>query len=626
MRGIIMESTRTRIVSVIAAILSSALVASCALIPTDAPPLPAGGNAKPNCASAAISSCALPFPSNEFTSPDPNSATGLKVDVPTDVVPRHLTEQLGPGGTLEDSIAGANGFSAVTPVIFELDQRVDASSLPSNGGNVIQVLNERTGEPISIRAELPIDSLVRNGGHERVLMAWPQTSFEYGETYVAYLTNELESQSGRPFRRSLNLDDASTPAGNVAATVNKFTGIKSSSLLSATRFTIRTRDNATSTLMKMAAATRAMDHPVRHLVADVAPLIPAAAGIVRGEVLITDFRNDSGVIKSLDNPTGTWVPFMMVVPRRAPESGAAPVAIYGHGLSIMKESMIVVAETNAQRGVATIGIDVPNHGERQDGYGGYLLEVANPQGLGRLAAMTTQAPAEHVALMLAVQDHLDGMTFEFHDWLTGEPVSAPAIDGTRIFYQGTSMGGVLGLSFTAIAPEIEASYLQVPGTGIIDIIYHSLLWVGFMGVIPYHGEAGDSAAMIGVATLLFDRSDSVNLLPDLKANGTPTFVSYGVGDAIVPAFATERIINGLDLPLVGEQIGDLDIEFDVYDGDFPTNGFGFQQVYPESWDENWVGFGGHLAFMEGQGQHSLELWLDQLVASTPEGEPAAAAN
>lgn len=621
-----MKSTRTRIVSVVAAIVGSALVASCALIPTDAPPLPSGGNEKPNCASAAISSCALPFPSNEFTSPDPTSTTGLKVDVPTDIVPKHLTEQLGPGGTLSDSIAGANGFSAVTPVIFELDQRVNASSLPTDGGSVIVVFNERTGEPVAIRAELPIDSLVRNGGHERVVMAWPQTSFEYGETYVAYLTQELESQSGRSFRRSSNLDDASTPAGKVAATINKFTGIQSNDLLSATRFTIRTRDNATSTLTQMAAATRAMEHPVRHLVTDVAPLIPAAAGVVRGEVLVTDFRNDLGVIQSLDNPKGTWVPFMMVVPRRAPESGKAPIAIYGHGLSIMKESMIVVAETNAQRGVATIGIDVPNHGERQDGYGGYLLEVANPQGLGRLAAMTTQAPAEHLALLLAIQDHLDGMTFEFRDWLTGEPVTAPAIDGSRILYQGTSMGGVLGLSFTAIAPEIEASFLQVPGTGIIDIIYHSLLWVGFMGVIPYHGEAGDSAAMIGVATLLFDRSDSVNLLPDLKANGTPTFVSYGVGDAIVPAFATERIIDGLDLPLVGKQIGDLDIEFDVYDGEFPTNGFGFQQVYPESWDENWVGFGGHLAFMEAQGQHSLELWLNQLVAPAAEDEPAHTAN
>lgn len=614
MRGTTMRSTRTRIVGIFVALTSCALIASCAIIPTNAPPLPSGDNQQPDCASAAISSCALPFPSNEFTTADDASATGLRLAVPSSIVPKHLVEQLGPGASVEEITAGANGFSAVTPVIFELDQRVDAASLPLNGGTVVQVVNERTGERVPVRAELPIDSLVRNGGHERVLMAWPQTTFEYGETYVAFLTDELKSQSGQSFRRSNNLDDVSTPAGNVAASVKNLTGRESSTLLSATRFTVRTRDNATSMVEEMVAVTRAMDHPVRHLVVDVAPLIPSAAGIVRGEVQLADFRDEDGVITNLDNQSTIWVPFMLVMPRTAPPAGKAPVAIYGHGLSIMKESMIVVAETNAQHGVATIGIDVPNHGERQDGYGGYLLDVANPMGLGRLAAMTTLGPVDQVGLLLAIQQHLDGQSFEFRDMFTGAPIASPPIDGDRIFYQGTSMGGVLGLSFTALAPEIEASFLQVPGTGIIDIIYHSLLWVGFMGVIPYHGEAGDSAAMIGMATLLFDRSDSVNLLPDLHTNGVPTFVSYGVGDAIVPAFATERIIDALDLPLVGEQLSELDIDYSIYDGEFPTDGFGFQQVYPESWDENWVGFGGHLAFLEGKGMHSLNLWLGELTA------------
>ena len=97
-------------------------------------------------------------------------------------------------------------------------------------------------------------------------------------------------------------------------------------------------------------------------------------------------------------------------------------------------------------------------------------------------------------------------------------------------------------------PELDGAYLQVPGSGIADILYHSQLWVFFAGIIPSDATVGDAAALKGVATLLIDPAENSYVLDRLRDGGPPLFVQYGVGDGVVPNPMTERLATLAGLP------------------------------------------------------------------------------
>ena len=46
----------------------------------------------------------------------------------------------------------------------------------------------------------------------------------------------------------------------------------------------------------------------------------------------------------------------------------------------------------------------------------------------------------------------------------------PALDPTRIFWSGGSLGGIMGAMTVAVEPEIRAAALQVPGASFIQLL------------------------------------------------------------------------------------------------------------------------------------------------------------
>jgi hypothetical protein len=148
----------------------------------------------------------------------------------------------------------------------------------------------------------------------------------------------------------------------------------------------------------------------------------------------------------------SWEQFLMVLPRTPAGPDGAPVEIYGHGLTVSKETMFLVAGANADRGIATIGIDVPNHGDRRD-EGGYLLDIATPRGFGRLASIPAEAISDNVGLIEAVRTSLAGTDLApwRPDGTHGDGVAD--LDPSRLLYSGTSMGGVLGANSTGLFPS-----------------------------------------------------------------------------------------------------------------------------------------------------------------------------
>ena len=595
------------------AVVAAAAVAGCSPPPPSPPAAPAPATAAvvapPPCSAAAVHSCALPYPSDEQTVADPSTSTGRRVALSPDLVPAWLQSALGPGATISDAQDGADGFSSVGPVIFEVDRPVDPASLPEDGGDVVKVFDMQTGAAASIRVELSVDS-VRQGAPNTIVMAWPTVRWEPGHTYVARLTDGITSSFGRPVRPA-GLDGLGTFITTTREALARLEGDRWSSVLGATRFTVRSLATSTSRFDAMAAAARAADHPVRNLTA-VPPLIaPGGAAIVQGEVSLSDFRDADGRARPEHGPTPTWEQFMMVLPATPAGPDGAPVAIYGHGLTAAKETMLFVASINARRGIATIGIDVPNHGSRQGDEGGFLLELANPGGLGRLVSMPLQGEIDTVSLVEALTDHMGDIDVAG----TGEdgwmaPDGRPDLDTTRILYQGTSMGGVLGAASVSALPELKGAFLQVPGSGIADILYHSQLWPLFAGVVPWGASAGDAAALEGVATMLLDPAENTNLVERLRTSSFPLFVQYGVGDAVVPNWTTERLMSLAGLPFVGPEISPLKGSFTRTGSDaIPADGRGAAQVYNVHSGPETFGFLAHVSFVEPQAERLLDDWL-----------------
>ncbi len=564
--------------------------------PPETPDLP--------CAELAVHSCALPYPNDEFVAADPASVTGVRLAVPEALLPADLLAALGPGASFGEAFDGADGFSALSPVIFELDRAVDPASLPADGGEVLAVVDRTTGERAEVRAEVWTEAAF-HGGLGTIVMAWPVTRWEYGHTYAAGVGGLGGLFGSAPGRHAAVVD----PVGDTAATVNALEGaLDPGSLHSVTSFTVGSAESASRDLRTMDRVARSEDHPVRNLRSEPAWAFSHGAATISGEVRLSDFRDDDGVVHADRPPRHEWVPFVLTVPDDAGPAGA-PVAVYGHGLSINKESMLVVASTNARHGVATIGIDVPNHGARQENQGGYLFELTTPRSLGRLVGLPQQAIIDHVSLVRAIVDHLGDIDLSpwSIDGAHGDGV--PDLDTSLLLYQGTSMGGVLGIGEFALAPEIDAAFLQVPGAGVLDILSHSGLWPFFRTVIPAGGTAGDAAALFGAATMLIDPGDPTHLLDEVRRSGRPVVAQVGIGDAIVPEFSSDRLVRMLGLPRLGEARTDILANGRI--DELGPDGRALQEIWPTNSSEVTRGFMAHLVFGEDAAQPLLEDWLHQ---------------
>lgn len=558
----------------------------------------------PECTALAVRSCGLPYPSDEFVVADPHTATGRRIQIPdSGLVAASALSQLGPGAGIHDAFDGRDGYSALSPVVFEVDQSIDPGFVPPDGGDVVKVIDTSTGEAVPIRVELPLDAAFR-GAPSTIVMVWPRLQWEYGHTYVARLARVPGLVVEPSAAQGMAWD---TPwVKDLRATLGRLDDLAWSDLLTATRFTVGSREDAIGDLAAMARIAAKEDHPIRN-VETVAPVFfDGASAVVSGEVAITDFRDEDGIVSIDRAPERRWVPFLLVVPERAASVEGAPVAIYGHGLVINKESMVVVASANAHHGVATLGIDVPNHGWRSN-EGGFLLDLANPQRLGRLVNMPLQGIVDHVSLVSALTEHMADLDAAPWRFGTTQGDGRPDLDTSHVLYEGTSMGAVLGAGEVALIPEIDAAFLQVPGAGISDIIMHSILWIVFQGVVPQGAGAGDAAALMGAATMLLDRTDTTHLLPGLRDSQRPVFVQLGVGDAIVPTNTSDRFVALLGLPRIGKALSYIQAP---HAGErIPTDGRGFEEVWSvASSDEN-RGFMAHVSFVEPEAQRLLDEWL-----------------
>ena len=197
-------------------------------------------------------------------------------------------------------------------------------------------------------------------------------------------------------------------------------------------------------------------------------------------------------------PTGTGAPQVqgseqvgvaVVVPAGVKPPGGWPVAVFGHGFTRSKLDMLLAADLNASRGIATVAMDVPGHG-----YGpGSTISVTSLTGTTTFPAFgrgfdqdgdgdiesTEGVAAPAQPHPLASIGNRDGLRQTVADLMalvravrTGVDVDGDGstdLRGTGVSYYGQSFGGIYGTMLAAADPAVPVAALNVPGAPIIDI-------------------------------------------------------------------------------------------------------------------------------------------------------------
>jgi hypothetical protein len=146
----------------------------------------------------------------------------------------------------------------------------------------------------------------------------------------------------------------------------------------------------------------------------------------------------------------------------------------------------------------------------------------------------------------------------------GEQAGDITLDGTKISYAGQSLGGILGSLYSAVAPEVKNSALNVPGGGLLTLILTSPSFVtlknAFQNGLAAEGVPTNSPlydTFLGIVQWIIDPSDPLNAgpylvkdtgLPGPLANGGSSrrgFIQWIAQDQTVPNPTTVDLIQSV---------------------------------------------------------------------------------
>ena len=231
-------------------------------------------------------------------------------------------------------------------------------------------------------------------------------------------------------------------------------------------------------------------------------LAPGAVGkLAYGRYSSPNYLNSDVLIPTVGTLTGVpavlgsnEIYFNLVLPSGPKPAHGWPVAIFGHYLSGAKDyNMPYVMAIMAQHGIATLYIDAVGHGwgpqstivltmndgssttipapgrtidqNGDDIIDGGAIFSSVPEGFlstGPNAALHRDSEQQTAAdLMQLVREVEVGMDAD------GDGIAD--LDPSRIYYFGSSQGGVYGTVFMAVEPDVRAGVLNVPGGPLLDI-------------------------------------------------------------------------------------------------------------------------------------------------------------
>ncbi len=472
-----------------------------------------------------------PFPSDLFTTPDPNQHTGLRVNLPkpdctvrvTDCQTIDVLNTLD-GFNLQPRLSipftGPIDLATVTSdTVFLLS--LDSTLPGGNAGGQTVGINQVVRDPDTNTLHVESDELLEQhtryalivtrgvrdtNGHK--LRSGALEQFRHGLKMAGTLAYEEDLRDGLAAIRRARV----RRTGIVALSV--FTTQSATAVLEKMRDKIKADTPASADFLLGPGGTRTV-FPLSNIGSMVftrqtgtaptfAPTsmagqllalrsLPGVVGQVAfGKYLSPDYETAAKVIPPVDTASGVptvqsenEIYFNLFLPSGTPPAEGWPVAIFGHGNTASKQtSVFFVAADMAERGIATIAINAVGHGNGPLGTVTVNQTVGSPVTFsagGRgvdLNGNTIIDLNEGIAAAPPIISR-DGLRQTVVDLMQlvreieggmdvdGDTVSD--LDPTRIYYFGQSMGGIYGTLFLAVEPNVLAGVSNVAGGATIEI-------------------------------------------------------------------------------------------------------------------------------------------------------------
>jgi hypothetical protein len=286
--------------------------------------------------------------------------------------------------------------------------------------------------------------------------------------------------------------------------------------------------------------------------------------------------DDAMTVKATDH-----IPYILVLPIRSVYT-SVPLIIFQHGINGDRSAALLVANSYAARGYATLGIDELWHGSRlpgavdekfnlsglpgHDGIGDptaagavqYFFDFAGDANAGVLAVdpryIRDNFRQAAIDLMQEVRLARGG---DFSAVAAALPMLTNlGLDGTKLVYTGESFGSIMGAVVLAVDPLLGAAVLDVGGAGIlIDLVPNSPQFATLLQ--PFVAGAFDTLVDVNHPVELPTRAQmSLNFLQEvidpgdglaLAASADPTknvLFLFAYTDETVPNQSNQALARG----------------------------------------------------------------------------------
>jgi len=527
-----------------------------------------------------------PFPFDYFTTPDPTSPVGLKLSL-GDYTPPMIRGTLNGLPFLKDALDELRGFGVHSRVLIPISGDLDPSSLPGLDETldakspivVFPIAPDGSPGPLvpfyaSINHTLKSIELTP-------LISWPNQA-----TLVVAVRQELFDWSQRPLCPSEQFlymtkseKDASYPNSEFLEPMR----VAYQPILESTEDVGIERDELAVAFWFTTQATTKVLHDARRYLdsrAQTAPPFPAdmtieessypeLAFIGYGHLSIPNFRDGDGVFY-LDPTTGQPTPilpdesveflFTMPNPDQSDYPQPYPAAIYIHGVSGQKESVLSLARYLANWGIAFFAIDLSCHGSRSTYppemawfcYFNFTKPLAMRDNLRQNALDNIW-----LAKMIKNLDQLDLLPYtspgEYGD-------GTPDLDTSHIFLLGHSLGTFVGTLATAASPEILSIVSAAAGGYMVEFIDQHWVKDVIMDIINRFTDfefPETLAIMFDLYQMVLDAGDAANYIAQLSLVPEPdintlkdALVIESVGDTTLPNASTALYALHGDIPIV----------------------------------------------------------------------------
>jgi hypothetical protein len=518
-----------------------ALPTGCSSEPTYTAPERVAGQRAPRTApcddDVDPTACLLPWPSSAFTKVDPGSPTGVRLSV-----------DIASLGADDDatSINRADGFSRLTPIVTAFETELDEPAPAAIQLFLAEPGRAHEGEAVPLRVSTFASS---DEAPRTMLVATPERVLEPNAEYLVVVTDKLRAKGGsaiapeRSARVSLGLEKPSSQAEAdlygyhaPARALLHNAGTDANTVLRMWSFTTRSAEDGTRRLAAMRTASRAAVSEGRtHVTIDVVrPGTGSVAFDVEGRLTgLPSFASATGLtLDGQGNPIAKGTreaPFRIAIPKG---TGNYRFVMFGHGTGGEFRDTSFDEEL-AEEGIGKVGISF--YGWTKDEALPTFLELKKMfSATHKSSAWLMQAVADGAAIQAA-------MTGVIADALAATtPGRRP--DGTIAIWAGGSLGGTMGLVFTAANRDMRAAVLNVPGAGWTHFIPESNL---FSMIKPF--ILGSYGYDLGVLHALFmsqgnwDDVDGAVWKEALEGRKVTFLVQESIGDPVLPNVGTENV-------------------------------------------------------------------------------------